>query len=36
LILVLEELEEDSFAATRDLEILSNNITALTRSLFRE
>jgi cell division protein FtsB len=34
--LVLEELEEDAFAAKRDLEVLSNNLTALTRSLFRE
>jgi hypothetical protein len=36
LTLVLEELEVDAFAATRDLEVLSNNLNALTRSLFRE
>lgn len=36
LTLVLEELEVDAFAATRDLEVLSNNLNALARSLFRE
>ena len=32
--LVLEELGEDSFAAIRDLEVLSSNLAALERSLF--
>jgi len=32
--LVLEELGEDSFAAVRDLEVLSSNLSALERSLF--
>lgn len=34
--LVLEELESDSFAARRDLEILANNLLALERVLFGE
>lgn len=32
--LVLEELGEDTFAAIRDLEVLSSNLAALERSLF--
>jgi len=32
--LVLDELGEDSFAAVRDLEVLSSNLSALERSLF--
>jgi hypothetical protein len=32
--LVLEELGEDSFAAIRDLEVLSSNLAALERSIF--
>lgn len=34
--LVLNELESDAFAAERDLEILSNNLVGLERSLFGE
>ncbi len=34
--LVLNELESDTFAAERDLEILSNNLVELERSLFGE
>jgi hypothetical protein len=34
--LVLEEVETDSFAARRDLEILANNLLALERVLFGE
>ena len=34
--LVLEEVESDSFAARRDLEILANNLLALERVLFGE
>ncbi len=36
LVLVLDELETDAFAARRDLEILANNLLALERSLFTE
>jgi hypothetical protein len=32
--LVLEELGEDTFAAIRDLEVLSSNLSALERSIF--
>jgi chromosome segregation ATPase len=32
--LVLDELGDDSFAAIRDLEVLSSNLAALERSLF--
>jgi cytoskeletal protein RodZ len=34
--LVLEEVESDTFAARRDLEILANNLLALERVLFGE
>ena len=34
LALVLDEIDDDAFAAKRDLEILSNNLVALQRSLF--
>ena len=34
--LVLEEVQSDSFAARRDLEILANNLLALERILFGE
>lgn len=34
LILVLDEIDDDTFAALRDLEILSNNLRAFSRSLF--
>jgi DNA repair ATPase RecN len=34
--LVIEEVESDSFAARRDLEILANNLLALERVLFGE
>ncbi len=34
--LVLEELDEDAFAAQRDLEVMANNLIALERSLFGE
>jgi hypothetical protein len=36
LVLVLEEVETDSFAARRDLEVLANNLLALERVLFGE
>lgn len=36
LVLVLNEIDDDAFAALRDLEILSNNLQALSRSLFGE
>lgn len=36
LVLVLDEIDDDFFAALRDLEILSNNLQALSRSLFGE
>jgi hypothetical protein len=32
--LVLQELGEDSFAAIRDLEVLTSNLAALERSIF--
>ncbi len=34
--LVLDELDEDAFAAQRDLEVMANNLIALERSLFGE
>jgi hypothetical protein len=36
LALVIEEVESDTFAARRDLEILANNLLALERVLFEE
>ena len=36
LVLVMDEIDEDTFAALKDLQILSNNLQAFSRSLFGE